>query len=196
MKKKAISFLGIIFLVLLVIVVSLIVGYNSLVDKDEEVFKKESQIVNRLSQRDATIYQLIGAVEGLQEHAENIYEMITDARKAFNDAKEAGDTQGLIEADALEVEAVRQLIIIIEDNPNVNASAAFLTLMDNITGLENALSQARKDYNDSVAAYHKAVRKFPSNIYANLFGFPKEKPYWKMSDGNNDIPKIEFNKGD
>jgi len=194
-NKKIISFGSIVFIVLLVIAIILIVGYNSLVDRKEEIVAKESQVLNRLSQRDATIYQLLGAVEGLQEHAENIYEMITDARKAFNDAKAAGDTEGMIEADAMEVKAVRELIIVIEDNPNVNATPAFLTLMDKITANENAISVARKDYNDRVAEYNKSVRKFPTILYAKLFGFEADKPYWKM-DGNNEIPKIEFNKND
>lgn len=88
---------------LLVAGIILIVGYNSMVDREEEIESKRNQVFNRLTQRDNTIGQLLGAVEGLQEHAENIYQMVTDARKAFSDAKAAGDTEGMIEADAMQV---------------------------------------------------------------------------------------------
>ncbi|NLZ84504.1 MAG: LemA family protein [Acholeplasmataceae bacterium] len=148
MKKKIISFGSILFIVLLVAGIILIVGYNSMVDREEEIESKRNQVFNRLTQRDNTIGQLLGAVAGLQEHAENIYQMVTDARKAFSDAKAAGDTEGMIEADAMQVEAVRQLVIIIESNPNVNAAPAFMTLMDEISANENAIAVARKDYND------------------------------------------------
>jgi len=195
MKKKIISFGSISFIVLLVAGIILIVGYNSMVDREEEIESKRNQVFNRLTQRDNTIGQLLGAVEGLQEHAENIYQMVTDARKAFSDAKAAGDTEGMIEADAMQVEAVRQLVIIIESNPNVNAAPAFMTLMDEISANENAIAVARKDYNDQVAEYNKAVRKFPTVLYASLFGFEKNKPYWKL-DGENDIPQIDFGTND
>ena len=142
-EKKIISFGSILFIVLLVAGIILIVGYNSMVDREEEIESKRNQVFNRLTQRDNTIGQLLGAVEGLQEHAENIYQMVTDARKAFSDAKAAGDTEGMIEADAMQVEAVRQLVIIIESNPNVNAAPAFMTLMDEISANENAIAVAR-----------------------------------------------------
>ncbi|HPN89880.1 MAG TPA: hypothetical protein PK169_00680, partial [Bacilli bacterium] len=74
MKKKIISFGSILFIVLLVAGIILIVGYNSMVDREEEIESKRNQVFNRLTQRDNTIGQLLGAVEGLQEHAENIYQ--------------------------------------------------------------------------------------------------------------------------
>ena len=184
MKKKIISFGSILFIVLLVAGIILIVGYNSMVDREEEIESKRNQVFNRLTQRDNTIGQLLGAVEGLQEHAENIYQMVTDARKAFSDAKAAGDTEGMIEADAMQVEAVRQLVIIIESNPNVNAAPAFMTLMDEFPN-ENAIAVARKDYNTAVE--HKAVANSRRSLCKSV-GF-ENKPHWV--DAENDIPQID-----
>lgn len=190
--KKKIIFASIGALVLLIIL-SLIFGYNSLVENEEEIEHTQSQVINRLNERQDLMGQLIPTVVGLQEHAEEIYNNITSARAAYASAKNAEDIAGMIEADALEVLALNQLLVVVEDNPNITATSGFLTLMDSISAIESSLSQARKDYNDSVSLYNKAVRKFPKVLYASLFGFEKNKPYWKMNDGAEDIPKINFN---
>jgi LemA protein len=54
------------------------------------------------------------------------------------------------------------------------------------------LSQARKDYNDCVAGYNSDVRKFPKVLFASIFGFEREKSYWKMNGGADEIPAIDF----
>jgi len=178
--------------ILVIMVISVIVGYNSLVDSDEGVDKAQSEVVNRLNQRQDLMGQLIPTVEGLQEHAEAIYDKIVEARKAYADSVDAGDVEGMIEADTLQVEAITQLLIVIEDNPNIHATSAFLGLMDNISAMESALAQARRDYNTSVGNYNTSVRKFPKVLYASLFGFESEKPYWKMNNGADEIPQIDF----
>lgn len=178
--------------VILLVLISVIVGYNSLVESDEEVDRTQSEVVNRLNQRQDLIGQLVPTVEGLQEHEKGIYDKITDARIAFADAKNIGDIEGMVEADALQVEAMNQLIVVVEDNPELQTTAAFTGLMDNISAMESSIAQARRDYNNSVSEYNKSVRKFPKMIYASLFGFENDKPYWKMNDGADEIPQIDF----
>jgi LemA protein len=177
---------------LLIVIVSGVTGYNSLVDVDVEVDRTQSEVINRLNQRQDLIGQLLPTVVGLQEHAESIYEMITEARAKYTSAISIGDVDGIIEADAMVVEAMNQLLVVVEQNPNITATGAFLTLMDNISAIESALAQARRDYNTSVSDYNGSVRKFPKAIYASMFGFEKEKPYWALNDGANDFPQIEF----
>lgn len=193
MKKGLSLFIALFFLVIIICVISVIAGYNSLVDADVKVSQTESQVVNRLNQRQDLINQLLPTVVGLEEHASDIYNQITSAREAYSLASNSDDLEGMIEADALQALAINHLLAVMEDNPeNIFAGDGFLTLMDNISGMESAISQARKDYNDSVAHYNGSVRKFPNVIYASLFGFEKEKPYWKMNEGADEIPQIVF----
>jgi len=178
--------------ILMIIFISVIVGYNSLVDNDESVDQAQSEVVNRLNQRQDLMGQLIPTVTGLQEHAEAIYDKIVAARSAYANAVAANNIDGMIEADGLQVEAINQLLIVIEDNPNIHATSAFIGLIDNISAMESSLAQARRDYNTHVGTYNSSVRKFPKVLYASLFGFEKEKPYWKMNDGADEIPQIDF----
>ncbi len=181
--------------VLVVIILgSISIGsYNSLVTVDEDVSLKSSQVVSRLNQRQALIEQLVPTVVGLQEHAENIYDMITAARAAYSAAVDSNDLDGMIEADAAEALAIRQLLVVMESNPeNIYAGEGFINLMQNISGMESAIAYSRWEYNESVADYNKSVRNFPKIIFASMFGFENSKPYWKMNDGADEIPQINF----
>jgi LemA protein len=193
MKRTMIIFLSVIAAIAVIITISLSVGYNNLVDKDETIDSKYSQIEVRLQERYDKIGQIVNAVTGLQEHAETIYNAITDARIAYANAVASGDTQAMIEADAAQAEALNDLLVVVEDNSiAVNAGVGYAALIDEISSIESALAVARRDYNLAVQDYNSKVRKFPTIMYANIFGFEKEKVYWKMNDGADEVPEINF----
>lgn len=186
--------LGIIGLFIVIIGISVIVGYNSLVNENEEINSNLADVNTVLILRHDKITQLVGAVNGLQEHAENIYNAITTAREAYAAAQASGNIEQMAAADALESLAITDLVafMLVEDNPNISATGAYYNLMDEISSTENELRVSRKDYNDSVADYMKSIKKFPKVLYAGLFGFEKEKDYWKINDGQNEVPSMVF----
>ncbi len=181
---------------LVVIVVSfgigLIVGYNNLVDLDEDINSKYAQIEVRLQERHDKIGQIVSAVQGLQEHAEAIYDAITSAREAYANAITGTDMAAIIEADAQEAIALTNLLAVVEDNPLITASVGYYQLIDEISSMESALAIARRDYNNAVQDYNASVRKFPRVLYAGIFGFEKDLPYWKMNDGADEVPEVVF----
>ncbi|MGD9604711.1 MAG: LemA family protein [Bacilli bacterium] len=189
------------FLTIIVVVVMLVIvigsvsisSYNSLVNVDENVDLSSSQVVSRLNQRQALIEQLVPTVVGLQEHAETIYDMITSARESYSIASAASDLEGMIDADAAQALAINQLLVVMESNPSeIYAGAGFIDLMQNISGMESSIAYYRGLYNEAVAEYNRSVRQFPKIIFASMFSFEKEKPYWKMNEGADEIPQIDF----
>lgn len=188
--RRNVVFASIGFIVVLLGIL-LITGYNGLVNLDENINGKYSQVENRLQERHDKIGQILGAVSGLQQHAEDIYEMITDARALYAGAE---SLEELIAADAAEAIAFTNLLVVVEDNPNITATSAYYALIDEISSMESALSVARRDYNEAVQDYNASVRRFPRVMYASLFGFEKEYEYWKMNDGADEVPVIDFNE--
>lgn len=192
MCGKIILIVAVLFVV--VIGVSLIVGYNSLVNENEEIDSNFANVNNVLISRHDKITQLVATVNGLQDHAENIQNAITSAREAYAAAQANGTVGEIAEADALESLAITDLVafMLVEDNPEITATSAYNSLMDEIASTENELKIARKDYNDSVEEYMKSIKKFPKLLYAGIFGFEKQKEYWKINDGQNEIPPMVF----
>lgn len=189
---------GLIGLFVLVLGIGVIVGYNSLVNENEDINLRFADVNNVLILRHDKITQLVSAVNGLQEHAENIYNAITSAREAYAAAQANGNIEQMAAADALESLAISDLVafMLVEDNPNISATDAYYNLMDEIASTENQLRVSRKDYNDSVANYMKSIKRFPKIIYVSLFGFEKNKEYWKINGGQNEVPPMVFGNED
>jgi len=140
------------------------------------------------------LLQLIAAVEGLEDHAETIYDKVVSARGLYDAAVASGNPDEIIAADAAEAEALADFVayMLVEDDPDVNAMAAYGQLMGDIEWLEGTLAVARRDYNESVLAYNTSVLKFPRVLYASMFGFARSYEYWKMNDGADEIPVVDF----
>jgi len=196
MNKKTLTFGVLIVLGVLIVIfgISMISGYNTLVKQEVDVDGKFANIDIALAERHTLIGQTVATVTGLQEHAEDIYEMITDARAAYAEAKANNDIEGLVEADLLESLAMSELyaLVVVEDNPNISAAPAFMQLIDSISSTEGELAYARWLYNKSVEDYNKSVRLFPRVIFANMVGFDKEKTFWLIGDEMTEVPPIDF----
>lgn len=192
MKGKKAFFLIIVAVVAIVaVLVGLAVGsYNGTVKMREDVDAAEAQIKNRLKQRHDKMLQLIDAVEGLQEHAETIYNMITAAREAYNSAT---TPEEFMAADGLQTQALTDLRALVEDNPEgITANEAYYGYMSEVSATENALATARRDYNEAVRKYNTSVNKFPKTMYIGMFGFEKQLDYWDIDEGDEELPLGNF----
>ena len=134
----------------------------------------------------------MGTIEGLQEHAETIYNAIVAARQAYADAIASGDMDAIIEADAAEAVALTDVLLVVEDNPLITAISGYQALIDDIESLESALAVARRDYNEAVQAFNTKARRFPTVLFVTAFGFEKQLEYWKLNDGADEVPVIDF----
>jgi LemA protein len=188
--------LRVIWIVLAVLVfavfINVIGGYNSLVRSDVAIEEAYANVANRLNERQATIAQLLPVVAGLADHEQAILDSINAARAAYAAANATGNIDGMIQADAMTVESLTNLLVVVENYPTIAADAAFLDLMVTISGIESALYVARRDFNEAVASYNASVRLFPKVLIARMFQFDSSVEYWKLSDGAEEIPVIDF----
>lgn len=82
------------------------------------------------------------------------------------------------------------LIVTVESNPQITATSAYNTYMYEVSGMENALFVARRDFNEAVLSYNTTAKKFPRVLFIGMFGFERELEYWKTADGSEEIPMI------
>jgi len=69
------------------------------------------------------------------------------------------------------------MMIVLERYPDLKSTKGFENLQYEISEVENRVNTARTDYNDAVQTYNLSVRKFPSNIFAGIFGFEKKSGF-------------------
>ena len=87
--------------------------------------------------------------------------------------------------------ALGRLIAVSESYPDLKANQNFLELQAQLEGTENRIAVARKDFNDMARTYNVAVRRFPANLVAGMFGFG-QKPYFESAEGSEAAPQVTF----
>jgi LemA protein len=78
--------------------------------------------------------------------------------------------------------ALSRLMVVVEQYPELRATQNFRDLQVELEGTENRISVERKKFNDVALIYNTHVRRFPSNIFAGMFGF-QTKPYFEAEEG-------------
>ena len=169
MSKKLITMIGIPVGIILIVIMMLTGSYNGLVSKDESVKQANSKIEVALQRRADLIPNVVSSVKGYMKHEEDIFTKIADARsKIGSDNKETKN-----EGESELTSAISRLLVVQENYPELKADSQVSALMSELEGTENRLFIARKDYNNTATEYNKAIRRFPTNIMANLFGFQR-----------------------
>jgi len=179
------------FIIIAVVIflgVSLISSYNSLVGMEEKVNNSWAQVETVLKRRADLIPNLVNTVKGYASHEEEVLTQITEARARINNANTPGE---YAEANAEFERALNNLYVVVENYPELKANENFSNLQYELAGTENRISVARMRYNEAVQEYNTKIRRFPTNILANLFGFD-EKQYFEIDDEDRQVPEVNF----
>src|SRR5207253_6015611 len=90
--------------------------------------------------------------------------------------------------------ALSRLLLVTENYPQLRATEAFQNLQAQLEGTENRISVERNNFNAAVQEYNTAVRRFPTNLIAGMFGFPP-RPFFAAQPGAEKAPTVNFNFG-
>ena len=186
MNKKTIITL-VIVAVALILVFSFIGTYNGMAQGREKVDTARSNIDTVLQRRADLIPNLVSTVKALSNHELAALEKVTAARAAMVGASNTADK--LAANDELTA-AINALVVSVEAYPEISSATAYTSLMDELSGTENRIAVARRDYNESVKTYNNKIITFPGNIIAGMFGFEKEA-YYEASAGADTTPSVE-----
>ena len=189
-------------IIVIVVVAVAVVGcgskqYNNIVKLDEGVSTAWSNVQNQYQRRADLIPNLVSTVKGYANHEQQTFEAVTSARsKATQITVDPSNLtpEKLKEYQAAQGEvgsALGKLIAISENYPELKANENFQELQAQLEGTENRINESRSKYNESVQEYNVQVRRFPINLFANVFGFqPKTK--FEAQSGADKAPKVEF----
>ncbi len=170
--------------------VGLVVGiYNALVKLRIQCENAWSQIDVQLKRRYDLIPNLVQTVKGYASHERETLENVTKARQQAIDASSVQE-QGI--AENMLSGALRQLFALSEAYPDLKANQNFMQLQEELVSTENKIGYARQHYNDTVSRYNTKVQSFPSNIFANMFGFQQREFFEVETAEMRDAPQVSF----
>ena len=163
-------------IIILVVVVLLVLGcigiYNNLV-------KLRNNRENAFANIDVQLKQ-------------RLLERVTQARAAAMGATSINDK---IQAENALSSALAGLKVSVEAYPELKANQNFLQLQEEISDIENKIAATRRYFNTATRELNNAVQTFPSNIFANMFGFKKEPMFEIPQEDRATIekaPEIKF----
>jgi LemA protein len=186
--KKPIIILAAIIGLMVVLGLSLVGVYNSLVTRSQAVDSQWAQVETQYQRRFDLIPNLVESVKGIQAQEQAVFLGIAEARTRY-----AGATTPQEQAEAAnEMEsALARLLVVIENYPDLRSADAVINLMDELAGTENRIAVERGRYNTEVRDYNTAIKRFPTVMVAGMFGFD-ERTYFESFPGADVPPRVDF----
>lgn len=175
-----------------VLFVLLVIGsYNGLVKAAADVEESWANVETQYQRRADLIPNLIEVVKESASFQESLFVEVTALRSQWQSAKSAGNRAEQVEIGETMGSALSRLIVTVENYPDLDLET-FKNLQAQLEGTENRVAVARTRYNEEVKEYNVKIRRFPTVIMANLFGFEREE-FFESDEGTETVPVVNFN---
>ncbi len=163
-------------------------GYNNFQTTDEQVKASWSEVLNQYQRRADLIPNLVSTVKGFAAQEQAVLLGVTNARAKVGSLQATpeliNDPEAFAKFQAAQGElssSLSRLLVVTENYPQLKSDANFRDLQAQLEGTENRITVARNRYIKDVQEYNVAVRSFPSNITAKIFGY-KTKPNFTVEN--------------
>ncbi|MBI3952401.1 MAG: LemA family protein [Candidatus Doudnabacteria bacterium] len=165
-------------IILALLILWLIVMFNSLVRSRNRVDEAWSDIEVQLKRRYDLIPNLVNTVKGYAGHEKELFEKVTNARAA---AMAAPNPSAKLAAENQLSQTIRSLFAVAENYPDLKANQNFLQLQSDLTDTEDKIQASRRFYNGNVRDFNTKLQTFPTNLFAGMLGF-SVKPFFDIDE--------------
>jgi len=163
--------------------------YNRMVGLDNACEGAWSDIDVQLKRRYDLIPNLVETVKGYAAHEQSTFDQVTRAR---SQAMQAGTPAESAKAEGNLTNVLKSLFAVAEAYPELKANQNFLSLLTELSNIEDALQNARRYYNALVRDLNTQVESFPASLIAGTFGFGK-RDYFELDDAaEGRAPQVRF----
>ncbi len=175
----------IIAVVVVVILIALFVGmYNGLVKLNIRAGEAWSDITVQLKRRYDLIPNLVNTVKGYATHERSVFDEVTAARA---NALNAQGVAATAKAEGEFQQTLKSLFAVAEAYPDLKASQNFQQLQDELVDTEDKIQASRRFYNGVARDFNTKRKVFPTNIFAGMFGFTKDREFFELDDAQTAV---------
>ena len=183
------AFLIIIAVVVFVPVIWFVTQYNALVSLKNYIAESWSNVDTELKRRYDLIPNLVSTVKGYAAHERAVLERVTQLRNQC--AANHGPVSEQARDEVQLVDAIKQLLVVVENYPQLKADQNFLQLQKELVNTEDRIQAARRFYNGNVRDYRNKCETFPSSIVAGMFNFQPQE-FFSVPPSVKEVPNVEF----
>ena len=169
--------------------------YNTLVKLEESTKTAWSQVENVYQRRMDLIPNLVNTVKGAAAQESGVLVAVVNARasatKTNININNAEDMAAFQQQQGAVTSALSKLLAVVENYPTLQSIATYKDLMTQLEGTENRISVERMNFNNTAKEFNIAVRRFPTNIIANILGFAQTNLF-EAQEGADKAPEVKF----
>lgn len=175
-------------------------GYNTFQTTDEQIKASWAEVLNQYQRRADLIPNLVNTVKGYAAQERGVLLGVTEARAKVGSIQATpeliNDPEAFAKFQAAQgqlTSALSRLLVVTENYPLLKSDQNFRGLQAQLEGTENRITVARNRYIQAVQAYNVAIRTFPSNLTAMVFGY-KVKPSFTVENEKeiSHPPAVDF----
>lgn len=177
--------------IVLVLGVTVAVGYNSLVRGRVRLQEAWAQIDTQLKRRHDLIPMLVETVKAYAAHEQETLDALTRARASAMHAETSRDPDRVGAAESRLSSSLDTVFGVAEAYPDLKAATSFLQLQQELVATENKIAYARHFYNTSVRDYNIAVQTMPRSILAGAMKLESAR-YLEIEAGDRAATPIDM----
>jgi LemA protein len=176
-------------IVVLLPIVYVVLTYNTLVALRNHIRDAWSNIDTELKRRYDLIPNLVATVKGYAAHEKEVFERVTELRARCMAGE--GTRREQVAQEGQLVEALKRLLVVVENYPKLKADQHFLELQRELVNTEDRIQAARRFFNGNVRDYRNKCESFPSSVIASMFGF-EVQDYFQVSPSVREVQDVDF----
>jgi LemA protein len=175
-------------------------GYNRIQQQDEAVKATWSEVVNQYQRRADLVPNLVNTVKGFAQQEQKVLIGVTEARAKVGTIQATpelvNDPQAFQKFEAAQgqlTQALKSLIAVTENYPQLKSDQNFRDLQSQLEGTENRIAVARKRYIQAVQDYNTNIRSFPTNLTAMMFKYQVKQNFTVQNEAEiSKAPTVDF----
>ena len=165
--------------------------YNRIVRAENECDRMWSNVDVVLQQRYDQFTSLVETIRGYAKHEKEMFDQFAEVRMAAAGASKGGDIGGVMKNEALLGQMLPKIYAVAEQYPDLKANENFLQLQNEISDMENIISDRREAYNAAATNFNNLIEVFPNVVVANWMG-KGELELYVADVASRERPSLEF----
>ena len=175
-------------------------GYNRIQQQDEAVKGAWAEVLNQYQRRADLVPNLVNTVKGFAEQEQKVLIGVTEARAKVGTIQATPELvndpaafQKFEAAQSQLTQALKSLISVTENYPQLKSDQNFRDLQSQLEGTENRITVARNRYIQAVQDYNTNIRSFPTNLTAMMFKYPVKQNFTVQNEAQiSTAPTVDF----
>lgn len=168
-----------------IVLVWLLLTYNSLVNRRNQVRYASATTDVQLKNRHDLVPNLVETVKGFAAHEKQVFESVTKARTEAMAPGAGWQAQENLH------QQLGTLIARAEAYPELKSDGNFVMLQRQLAECEAQIAAARRTYNASVMDYNNAIEMMPASLVAGVLGF-RHQPSFEIAVEERATPHVRF----